>query len=110
MQPESLKIGKRLKRLLSASAREPLRMSPLVACAIAQNWEAASLLLNKGLFPCYPQVCSSLCFNRTLCKKYVDEALVEAVALIYLMLAFSGSRRGPLGGGGVVNFPTICVM
>ena len=97
MQPESMQIRKRLKRLLSASAPEPLRMSPLVACAIAQNWEAASLLLNKGLFPCYPPVYSSLCFTRTLSKKYRDEALVEAAALIYLMVAFRTPREDPYG-------------
>ena len=54
-----MKIQSRLSRLLSATVPDPLRMSPLVACAIVQNLEAGSLLLHTGLFPCYSQVRSS---------------------------------------------------
>ena len=67
-----MKIRKRLKRLFIASAPDPLRMSPLVACALAENWEAGSLLLKKELFPCYPQVSSTI-FSK-LCRNlyYAD--------------------------------------
>ena len=56
MQPKVVEIQSSLTHLFKASAQEPLRMSPLVACAIAQNWEAGRLILDKGLFLPHHQV------------------------------------------------------